>query len=298
MRDTTADLAAHSDSSEPDQNPQPAGKKGLRKVISGVLLAALLLILKFKGFLFLVFAKFRPFVVNPFEGFGLTQMIVTGVSMVVSVVVYAMRAGWWNFALGFVLVLFVHELGHAVAIRAKGLRAGAMVFIPFIGGAVTLKRQPRSVYVDAQIGLAGPIAGTLAALGSFLLFRWTGQEVYFYVAQAGFMLNLFNLTPITPLDGGRIAAAITKWMWVLGGVILFVMMVIWRNPLLIILVLLSLFQVYSAINREKLRRFYTISTPQRLTIAATYFELVLFLGYQTIVTHELRSVIESAAVGN
>lgn len=279
---------------EPLPEPSAEPPKTIRKIVSGVVVALLLLALKFKALIFLIGAKFKPFLANPFEGFGITQMIVTAASMVVSVVVYAMRAGWWNFALGFVVVLFVHELGHALAIRAKGLRAGAMVFIPFIGGAVTLKRQPRSVYVDAQIGLAGPIAGSLAAYVSYLIFHWSGSLVYFYIAQAGFILNLFNLTPITPLDGGRIAAAITKWMWLLGGVVLFVMMMMWRNPLLILLVLLSLFQVYGAITRERSKRFYSITTGQRATIAVTYFGLVTFLAYQTIAAHNLRALLESS----
>lgn len=290
MQDGSASSPAQSD--QDPLGPTPGSRKSLRQVIAGALVFAVLLLLKFKTLLFLLAAKFKIFLVNPFEGFGIAQMFVTAGSMVLSVVVYAQRAGWWNFALGFVFVLFVHEVGHAVAIRAKGLRAGAMVFIPFVGGAVTLKRQPRSVFVDAQIGLAGPIAGTLASLFSLWLFHWTGAEVWFYVAQAGFMLNLFNLTPITPLDGGRIAAAITKWMWLLGGLILFAMMIIWRNPLLIILVVLSLFQVYGAINRERLKRFYTITPAQRATIAVAYFGLVSFLAYQTIVAHGLRVAME------
>src|SRR5205814_10569652 len=116
---------------------------------------------------------------------------------------------------GFVVLTLIHEIGHAVAIRAKGLRAGFMVFIPFIGGAVTLKDQPRSAYDDAQIGLAGPIAGTAASLVSLQIFKWTANPLYMLIAFTGFILNLLNLLPLGPLDGGRISAAITKWMWLL-----------------------------------------------------------------------------------
>ena len=95
-----------------------------------------------------------------------------------------------------------------------------MVFIPFIGGAVTLKDQPRSAYDDAQIGLAGPIAGTFASLVFLQIYKWTDQPLYLAIAVAGFAVNLINLLPIGMLDGGRISAAVTKWMWVFGGGVL------------------------------------------------------------------------------
>jgi Zn-dependent protease len=260
---------------------------------AAALFALLLLLSKFGYFLV---AKFKLLLVNPFEGFGLAQLLLTVGSMLVSVVAYAAKMTL-PFAIGLILILFIHELGHAILIRAKGLRAGAMVFIPFVGGAVTLKRQPRSVFVDAQIGLAGPIAGTIASMIALQIFYWNGQPVYLAIAHVGFILNLFNLTPIGPLDGGRIAAAITKWMWVLGGIIIFAMVWYWRHPLLIVLGLLSVLQVYMAINRERLRRFYAIKPGQRATVAAVYFALVAFLGYQTIRTYELREFLLSGMTG-
>src|SRR5205823_13447966 len=111
--------------------------------------------------------------------------------------------------LGFVGIILIHEIGHAVAIRAKGLHAGLMVFIPFIGGAVTLKDQPRSAFDDAQIGLAGPVAGTLASLIVLQIFKWTNVPLYLAIAAAGFAVNLLNLLPIGMLDGGRISAAVS-----------------------------------------------------------------------------------------
>jgi Zn-dependent protease len=249
-------------------------------VLSGLVVLAGLAALKLKGVWLLLFEKSRAFLVNPFEGFGAVQYAVAGGSMVVTVLAYATKFRL-GLVIGFVLITLIHEVGHAVAIRAKGLRAGFMVFIPFIGGAVTLKDQPRSVYDDAQIGLAGPFAGTLASLVSLQIFKWTDDPLYLLIAVTGFILNLINLLPIGMLDGGRISAAVTKWMWVFGGA--FLAYKIWRQPnaLLIVILILAAFQVYAAINREKEDRFYEITPAQRTAVAIAYFTLVIFLGHQT-----------------
>jgi Zn-dependent protease len=201
--------------------------------------------------------------------------------MVLSIAAYASK--WTlSFSIAFVILILVHEVGHAVAIRAKGLRAGVLVFIPFIGGAVTLKDQPRSVYDDAQIGLAGPFSGTIASLVVLQMYKWSGEPFYLAVAFAGFGLNLINLLPIGVLDGGRISAAITKWMWVFGGAILLYNTYQRPNPLMLIILLLAAFQVYASILREQDdKAFYEISGAQRIAVAVAYFSLVLFLGHQT-----------------
>lgn len=274
------DKAAH----EADLLDQSAVRRRTRKFLSAGVIAFGFLLLKLKTLILFLQTQFKLFLVNPFEGFSIGQLLLTGGSMLVSLVAYSVK--WdWRLGVGIIVILFIHELGHAFMIRARGLRAGAMVFIPFIGGAVTMRRYPRSVFVDAQIGLAGPIAGTLASLGSLQLFRATGDELYLAIANWGFLLNLFNLTPVRPLDGGRIAAAITKWMWAFGALILVVWLVMWRNPLLLLLVVLSIFQIYGAINREKNKRFYAITPLKRVGVAVVYFALVLLLGYYSIDTY-------------
>src|SRR5207302_6405677 len=185
------------------------------KFLSGTAFALTVLLLKLKALVFIAFDYLRGYAVNPFEGFGLGQFAIAGGSMALSIAAYAFKAPL-PFVVGFVVIILIHEIGHAVVIRAKGLRAGFMVFIPFIGGAVTLKDQPRSAYDDAQIGLAGPIAGTVASLVCLQIFKSTGNALYLLIASVGFIINLINLLPLGPLDGGRISAAVTKWMWVLG----------------------------------------------------------------------------------
>ena len=252
----------------------------LGKILSGILLAASLILLKTKAAVILVFDYFRGYAVNPFEGFGVVQYLVAGGTLLLSIGAYAIKFPL-SLVVGFVVVTVIHEIGHAVVIRAKGLRAGVMVFIPFIGGAVTLKEQPRSAYDDAQIGLAGPIAGTFASLVFLQIYKWNDQPLYLAIAAAGFAVNLLNLLPIGMLDGGRISGAVTKWMWVFGGGALIYKVYQQPNPLMILVLLLVAFQVYASIVREDDESFYDVTLGQRAGIAAAYFILVVFLGHQT-----------------
>lgn len=262
------------------ESPAVERRRILPRALSAILLLVGLAALKLKGFLLLFLERARTLFVNPFEGFGAMQYAIAGGSMLVTVVSFATKFRL-GLVIGFVVITLIHEIGHAVVIRAKGLRVGFLVFIPFVGGAVTLKDQPHSAYDDAQIGLAGPIAGTLASLGSLLIHKWTGDPLYLLIAAIGFILNLINLLPIGMLDGGRISGAITKWMWVFGGAFLVYKIVKQPNPLLIIILMLALFQVYASIVREKEDTFYRVTAGQRAAVAIVYFSLVIFLGHQT-----------------
>jgi len=264
------------------RTPHAPKRRRFPKFLSGTILALGVVLLKLKDIAIFFFERSRTLFVNPFEGFGAGQFAVAGGSMIVTIAAY-----WWKkypvgIVLGFVLITVIHEIGHAVIIRAKGLRTGFMVFIPFIGGAVTLKDQPRSAYDDAQIGLAGPIAGTAASLITLQIYKVNANPLYLTIAGIGFAINLINLIPLGMLDGGRISAAITKWMWVFGGAL--VLIKTWRQPnlLMILLVLLAAFQVYAAIVRDRDdKAFYDVTLGQRAGIAAAYFALVIFLGHQT-----------------
>ncbi len=256
------------------------------RALSGLLLVFGFAALKLKGLALLLFEKIRILFVNPFEGFGAIQYAVAGGSMLVTVIAYTMKKYSLGLVIGFVLITLIHEIGHAIVIRAKGLRTGYLVFIPFVGGAVTLRDQPRSAYDDAQIGLAGPVAGTVASLVSLQVYKWSGNSLYLAIACVGFVLNLINLLPIGVLDGGRISAAVTKWMWVFGGAWLAYKVYQQPNPLLIVILILAVFQVYAAIMREKEDRFYELTGPQRAAIAGVYFTLIIFLGHQTFMAFD------------
>jgi len=260
---------------------QPPKRRSLPRWLSAFAVLVGLFALKAKAVLILLLERARLLFVNPLEGFGAMQYAIAGGSFVVTIVAYTNQAPL-AVVVGFVVITLIHELGHAVVIRAKGLRAGFLVFIPFVGGAVTLKDQPRSVYDDAQIGLAGPIAGTIASLVCLQIYKVTNVPHWLYIAFLGFGLNLFNLIPIGMLDGGRISAAVTKWMWLIGGGAVVYKLFDQPNPLTIAIAILAAFQVYASIVREKDdKRFYEITGAQRTVIAVTYFGLVIFLGHQT-----------------
>lgn len=122
----------------------------------------------------------------------------------------------WTFAIGLVTLLFIHEMGHVWAARRKGLPVSAPAFIPFMGALIMLKQQPKDAETEAFIAYGGPLIGSLGALAVFGAAQMTQYAPLYAIAQVGFFLNLINLLPIHPLDGGRIVTAISRWLWVVG----------------------------------------------------------------------------------
>jgi Zn-dependent protease len=123
-------------------------------------------------------------------------------SMLLSLAVYWSIWGW-KFALGFVLSIYVHEMGHVIALRRYGFKASAPMFIPGLGALVRLQQQIVNPLEDAEIGLAGPIYGLGAALFTLVLWKATALPIFAAIAGVGAWINLFNLIPIGSLDGGR-----------------------------------------------------------------------------------------------
>ena len=137
-------------------------------------------------------------------------------SAALSVVAFWLWTDSWLLGVGIVALLFVHEMGHFIVIRAKGLPASLPVFIPLLGAYVTMRQAPRNVRDEAEIALAGPIAGGLAGLGCLALYQVTGERALITLAYLTFFINLLNLVPISPLDGGRVVGAISRWLWPIG----------------------------------------------------------------------------------
>jgi Zn-dependent protease len=137
------------------------------------------------------------------------------ISMFITIWAYAYLAPL-PFAIGIVLMILIHELGHVFAAKIKGLPVSAPVFIPFLGALITMKKNPTDAATEAFIGIGGPILGTVGGVAAFVLGVFTDSPVIVSVAYAAFYLNLFNLLPIHPLDGGRISTAITRWLWIVG----------------------------------------------------------------------------------
>lgn len=214
--------------------PRPTFEEWLKKLF-GPIGTVLVLIFSFFGklkFLLLPVLKFFPLILK------------TGGTMILSIGVYAMNWGWW-FALGFVLLIFVHECGHLVLAKRFGLKVGAPVFIPFMGAFIALKEAPRNAWIEAWVGIGGPLFGTagaaLCAVGGVVL----DEPLLMALAYSGFFLNLFNLMPVGFLDGGRVATAISPWLWVIGLVIAAVMAIQHVNVILILIIVAALPRVWS-----------------------------------------------------
>src|SRR5512141_2381252 len=173
-------------------------KKALGPVaVVGVVIAKFFANLKF---LLLPLLKFLP------------VLLKSGGTMLLMIWVY-MHLWGWPFALGFVLLLLVHETGHLIVAKKFGLKVGAPVFIPFIGAFIALKEAPRNAWMEACVGIGGPLLGSIGALGCLGLAGMTGNPLFTALAYSGFLLNLFNLIPIGMLDGGRVATALSPWLW-------------------------------------------------------------------------------------
>jgi Zn-dependent protease len=126
----------------------------------------------------------------------------------ISVAAYTLWFHSWKFAVGFTLMLLVHELGHAVEARRQGLHVSFPTFIPFFGAFVTIRHAGLTPWRNALISLAGPLAGGLAAAAVWAVGSARGSHLLEVLANIGFLLNAFNLLPIGFLDGGAVARAI------------------------------------------------------------------------------------------
>lgn len=216
----------------------------------------------------------------------ISQLCTTAGSMLVSLVIYAYAFGW-QFATGFVLLLLAHEWGHVLAIKLLGLGARGPLFIPFLGAVVQVKRPPRNLKGDAGIALAGPALGSLSALGCLVIYLWVDYKIWLVLAYSGCILNLFNLIPCSPLDGGKIAPAISSKLWVVGLCVLgFIFYKTW-NPFLLIILLFSLLQAWKATGQNLPDEYYFVSPVMRWKIGIWYFIILGVLSVATVFTHQL-----------
>jgi Zn-dependent protease len=210
---------------------------------------------------------------------GLGSYRGTFLSMLLMIAVFAWFIGSWPVAIGVVLLIFVHEMGHVLAAAALGIPISAPIFIPFLGAAIVMRDHPRDAVVEALMAYAGPLAGCLGSWACLLLAESTGQGWLFYVAAISFQLNLFNLIPVPPLDGGRVCAAVSRWFWVPGLLLIIcgiVYLHAWLSLLIGVLVLMSAFQrVRDELrNWEQMRQYYRINFFVRLCVAVFYVGLI------------------------
>ncbi|MBD0330210.1 MAG: site-2 protease family protein [Thermoleophilia bacterium] len=251
--------------------PEPAWRSLARK-LAAPLVALAFLVWKFKAVVFAVFKL---------------KIFTTAASMLVSVGAYALLGGW-KFGVGLVLLIFVHEMGHVLELRRQGVPASAPMFIPFLGAFVAMKEMPKDAWREAQVALAGPIVGTAGAA-----LVWAAGEAYdsnFLRAMAfvGFLINLFNLLPVVPLDGGRAVAALHPAMWLVGMAGLVALALYRPNPILFFIVVLGGLELW---NRWHSRHdpaqadYYRVAPARRVAVATVYVGLAAFLAFGMDATH-------------
>jgi Zn-dependent protease len=185
------------------------------------------------------------------------------------------------------VLLLIHELGHGVAIKRHGLGAGYPVFIPFFGAMITLKGQIRSPLVEAEIALAGPIAGTAASVACCALYFATRGRLWLALAHVGFFLNLFNMTPIPPLDGGRAARVFSRQAWIVGLVILAALFVTTHAPQLLLIGIMALSHTFARRAQAPDPLLVEVTPEQRRAVAFEFFGLCGFLALGTYLAGSL-----------
>ena len=224
------------------------------------------------------FAKLK-FLLLPLLKF-LPILLKSGGTMLLMIWIYTRMWGW-QFGVGFVLLLLVHECGHLLVAKKIGLKVGAPVFIPFMGAFIALKEAPRNAWIEACVGIGGPMLGSLGALASNSLGEIFDAPIFIALAWFGYFLNLFNLTPVGMLDGGRIVTALSRWLWLPGFAAL--LWFGWKYPNFVVwlIVFLSLPRIYSLFRKrtEEERRYYEVTPGQRWIMSILYFGLIAVLVF-------------------
>lgn len=238
-------------------------------------LGALLLFLATKGKFLLSLTKLK--------------FLTTGLTALLSIGAYALVFPW-QLAAGLVLLIFIHEMGHVLVLRRYGVAATAPVFIPFLGAWIGMKQLPRNAVMEAWVGLGGPLIGSLGALGALAGWYVTDSPIWLVLAYIGVLLNLFNLLPILPLDGGRAVGALSRWVWVVGYVGAILMLLVRPSPILMLVLIFGAEETWNAIRGRGREGYYRVEPRDRLLIGLVYFGLIILLG---VLLYELQFLVHA-----
>jgi len=254
---------------------QPGSNRGRRNGVVAGILAFLGLVLSKLSYVGLLVLKFK--------GLWFT-VISTGVTALI----YAQLFGW-AFGVGIVLLILIHESGHVVVARIMGLPVTLPVMIPFLGAFVSMKQQPRSVAQESIMAIGGPVLGSIAAglcyLGYLSMPTSTTGQLLRALAYFGFLINLFNLIPLTPLDGGRVTSLLSKWFNVAGlliaaGLLLFEMQVgTTVSPVLFLVLIFGAFATWQRFRSTALNpAYYAVDAQTKVIVGSLYLALLFALG--------------------
>jgi Zn-dependent protease len=221
------------------------------------------------------------------------KVLTTAGTALVSVAAYSLWFGW-TFAVGFVVLLFVHEMGHVLQLRREGIKATAPMFIPFLGAFISAKSLGENALAEARVGLAGPVLGSAGAAVCLAIGEAADSDLFRALAYIGFFLNLFNLLPVVPLDGGRAMAAMAPWMWFAGFGALVALLLVLPNPILLVIVVFAGLETYRRWQQRKSRSleqaaYYRVSPRNRVLVAGVYLGLIVLLALGMHEAHILES---------
>jgi Zn-dependent protease len=227
------------DEERPDERKAATGRRGMGSAIGGVLVALGLFAAKLKTLLAILFSL-KWLILAP-------KLLLSFGSMFLSVWLYAQWFGGWKIGIVFVLMILVHELGHFVTWRNYGVNASLPMFIPGFGAFVSAPAGGTPAQ-NVAAALAGPLFGVAAAAACWVYGIVAGEasmlpQARFWTgcAYIGFFLNLFNLIPTPPFDGGAVAGAIDGRLWIVGVVLLAGWVFLFPSVFGVVILLLMLF---------------------------------------------------------
>jgi len=199
-------------------------------------------------------------------------------SMLLTVGAYTAFFGF-PYAVGMTSLILIHESGHALVMKKLGIPFSPMVFIPFMGAAVAMRKRPKDAYEEALVAFGGPVLGSIGALGAAGAAHAMDSPLLFALADFGFMINMFNLIPLGSMDGGRICGAVSPYAGIvglgLGGTMAYQGMI--SNPIFYLIFLAggyeTFMRLYDPLGHAP-PNYYRITSGQRAAITGGYFGLV------------------------
>ena len=249
---------------DPPQEPQPPSR--IKRALGPIGAAIVAFFAKLKAILLLL-----PKI----------KLLASTGTMFVSIAAYTVLWGW-QFAVGFVALLLVHEMGHVIQLRREGLKASLPMFIPFMGAVISARSLGDDALAEARVGLAGPILGSIGAAACIGIWHATGNDLFRALAYIGCFLNRFNLLPVVPLDGGRAMAAMAPWMWFVGFAALIPLLFVFFNPIFLIIILFAGRETWTRWQRRRHggdaeQAYYKVRPMDRALVAAVYIALIAML---------------------
>lgn len=222
------------------------------------------------------------------------KLLLTAGSALVSVAAYSMLWGW-RFAVGFVVLLFIHEMGHVIQLRRQGISASAPTFIPFLGAMIASRSLGEDAYAEAKVGLAGPVLGTLGASVCLAIGEVTNSGLLKALAYVGFLINLFNLIPVVPLDGGRAMAAMAPSLWFLGFGAIVAGAIAFHNPFMVVIAIFAGLELWRRWQQRRSRTlqsaaYYRVPRSARLAIGLVYVGLIVVLAAGMDISYAARTI--------